>query len=284
MAKPGKKNQNLKVLADIYSYNEDKSEKKEDKKSLVDSAKQHFSDPGKVDRWLTGAILFFGIFGVIFGFFHFNQQLRTPFLKSIIKADQPVSDCLNGNCPDDLLGLRQKDTDQDGLSDYDELNVYGTSPYLADSDSDRVSDSKEIVNNTDPNCPQGKNCFIFSETSQPDGTSTLEAVSGNINSISQFSADELRSLLSQSGVDQKTLNSISDEELMAMYQGAVAENLAGTSAGSSQSVELPVDDIANLTPQQLRQLLRDKGVSEQTLVQISDADLMGLVKETLQEY
>ncbi len=44
------------------------------------------------------------------------------------------------------------DTDGDGLSDTDEINVYGTDPNAADSDQDGLSDGDEINNyGTDPN-------------------------------------------------------------------------------------------------------------------------------------
>ena len=44
-----------------------------------------------------------------------------------------------------LDSLRNQDTDQDGLSDYDELYAYNTSPYLEDSDSDGILDKKEAL-------------------------------------------------------------------------------------------------------------------------------------------
>ena len=40
--------------------------------------------------------------------------------------------------------LKTKDTDEDGINDFDELYVYETSVYLADSDSDGIDDGEEI--------------------------------------------------------------------------------------------------------------------------------------------
>jgi hypothetical protein len=54
--------------------------------------------------------------------------------------------------------LRTDDTDQDGLSDYDELYVFRTSPFLSDTDSDGDNDGVEVNTNHDPNCPRGKSC------------------------------------------------------------------------------------------------------------------------------
>ena len=43
------------------------------------------------------------------------------------------------------------DTDDDGLTDGEEVNTYGTNPMKADSDDDGYSDAVEIANSTDPN-------------------------------------------------------------------------------------------------------------------------------------
>lgn len=59
-----------------------------------------------------------------------------------------------------LEQAKTKDTDQDGLSDYDELYIYSTSPYLMDSDSDEITDKQEVDEGTDPNCPISlQNCY-----------------------------------------------------------------------------------------------------------------------------
>ncbi|OGZ11228.1 MAG: hypothetical protein A3C93_03620 [Candidatus Lloydbacteria bacterium RIFCSPHIGHO2_02_FULL_54_17] len=42
------------------------------------------------------------------------------------------------------------DSDQDGIVDFDEVNIYGTDPNKADSDQDGVSDGEELLANTDP--------------------------------------------------------------------------------------------------------------------------------------
>ncbi|MBN1673048.1 MAG: choice-of-anchor D domain-containing protein [Kiritimatiellae bacterium] len=47
------------------------------------------------------------------------------------------------------------DTDNDGLTDLDEMNVYGTSPYNSDSDGDEMKDGWEVANSLDPLTPDG---------------------------------------------------------------------------------------------------------------------------------
>ena len=47
--------------------------------------------------------------------------------------------------------LKNIDTDEDGLSDFDEINLYNTDPLIADTDGDGLSDFDEImIFNTDP--------------------------------------------------------------------------------------------------------------------------------------
>ncbi len=43
-----------------------------------------------------------------------------------------------------------KDSDDDGVSDYDEINIYGTDPLSADSDGDGYIDGAEILSGFDP--------------------------------------------------------------------------------------------------------------------------------------
>lgn len=51
----------------------------------------------------------------------------------------------------DESSLRQADSDQDGLSDYDEEHIYRTQILVWDTDNDGYSDGEEIKYNYDPN-------------------------------------------------------------------------------------------------------------------------------------
>lgn len=50
----------------------------------------------------------------------------------------------------EILVLSYADTDGDGLSDYDEIFVYGTNPRTPDTDGDGLSDGWELANGFDP--------------------------------------------------------------------------------------------------------------------------------------
>lgn len=146
------------------------------------------------------------------------------------------------------------DTDGDGLSDWDELNTYLTSPYLEDTDSDGIYDGDEVYGGGDPNCMRS-NCagnelesysytnenaidptVVASEvpvypggvgqvpTSPFDGASTNEA---GIVELMQGNADpaSIRQLLLESGVDKTMLSQISDQELMSVYKEVLVDSL-----------------------------------------------------------
>lgn len=138
--------------------------------------------------------------------------------------------------------LRSKDTDGDALSDWDELNMYKTSPYLPDSDSDKINDREEIQNGTDPNCPTGQVCGSATQTnnselSNPDFTNilnggttpTVAPQTNSSNNTGSLTAEEkeamrkilgttndpatLRQFLLQAGADKTYIDSISDADL-----------------------------------------------------------------------
>ncbi len=172
----------------------------------------------------TGAILIIVLWAI-----QLNAQLNKPF-----SADKKVAKVATSTVTD----LHLKDSDGDGLSDYDEINVYHTSPYLEDSDSDGIPDKQEILQGTDPNCLTGKNCNA-TET-LPTATSTniqetvLPIVSGEAAIVpgigNEVTPATLRQLLLQNGYDAATLEKISDADIMKSYQEAINNQGSSTDA------------------------------------------------------
>ncbi|MDD5290527.1 MAG: thrombospondin type 3 repeat-containing protein [Patescibacteria group bacterium] len=167
-----------------------------------------------------------------------KESLNGPFSYNLAEAPGSTATCEGPDCQE---SLKTMDTDGDRLTDWDELNVYETSPYLEDSDSDGISDKEEIGTGTDPNCPAGRDCSTLIDTSPAAGTAEEEPVSGqaipDLNTGAtldvpasvqeedlqkmlegQSDASALRKMLLESGMDQETLNEISDADLMASYQ------------------------------------------------------------------
>lgn len=165
--------------------------------------------------------------------FQFQRAINAPFEYQAPEPSNPAGVCADGNCEASDDDLRSQDTDGDGLSDYDELNVYKTSPYLEDSDSDGYSDKNEIDSGNDPNCPQGQDCYgggleAPAQTQAPSSDLALPPATVPQNSqdpqISELlspdmDAATLRALLIEAGgVDPSILEQVSDEQLMRTYQ------------------------------------------------------------------
>lgn len=138
----------------------------------------------------------------------------------------------------DINELRNNDTDQDGLSDFDELYVHSTSPYLPDSDSDGITDSAEIKAGKDPNCPEGQDCNISQtgETAQEAGEEEVDLTEQEkAELILELPPDQLRGLLLEAGVSAEALNELSDEELKEMIAEIIRQE--GGMAGSTTTEE-----------------------------------------------
>ena len=73
-----------------------------------------------------------------FGYFANSQQYVQSF-----RFEQKIPNTLKDQV-NTVDALRFRDTDRDGLRIFDELYVYGTSPYIPDSDSDGDLDGEEI--------------------------------------------------------------------------------------------------------------------------------------------
>ncbi|MCF7795124.1 hypothetical protein K9M50_02095 [Patescibacteria group bacterium] len=163
-------------------------------------------------------------------------QLGSEYSTLSKKNSNNIGTCTGPDCLSDTE-LRNKDTDKDGLSDWEELNIYGTSPYLADSDSDSISDSEEIEAGTDPNCAEGSSCDVNENSSGIDINieEELNNISDNISVPEEdekrleealsgdMDADNLRTLMIESGVEKDLVESFSDEELMALYQETLTQ-------------------------------------------------------------
>lgn len=168
----------------------------------------------------------------------FNNRLTSPFASSGNKIDTTN---LASTTTIDLTA----DTDHDGLTDYDEINIYHTSPYLEDTDSDGIPDGVEVKNGTDPNCPTGKVCN-GTDNITPTASSTASSAG---NSISLSVAPAL----------------------------SIPTDLASS---SQQTLQNALDGKADAAT--LRQLLISSGADKVMLDQISDADLMKSYQQTLQ--
>lgn len=177
---------------------------------------QRLTQPGV----MLSVIVIAGVIGVIGGWRSLKSQIFNPFLLDNIVNSGEVNN------------LQQQaalavDTDRDGLSDYEELNVHKTSPFVADSDSDGVNDGEEVKQESDPNCPQGTNCGAWQNTGSGSEQPSISVTTTGSTALEQqiapdnLTVQELRQLLMQNGFTAEQVNALTDEQLQAAWQAAL---------------------------------------------------------------
>lgn len=221
-------------------------------KPVHDPNKEHTVLSDKERRIFVAVFSFLAIIAVIGGIFLWQKNLSTGFSLNREQLANFVTE-MQANKPADFESTNAtavanptKDTDNDGLTDLEEINVYKTNPYNADSDSDGIPDGAEVQKGTDPNCPEGKICqglIVTSSSSNPavdafsdsnDLWSSLLASSSQPNndllSASSASAlqlgtlpvSELRQLLKNAGAKDEDLNKLTNVQLQQAWQEFLA--------------------------------------------------------------
>lgn len=196
----------------------------------------------------------------------------------------------------DIETLRGKDTDQDGLNDYEELYLYRTSPYLADTDGDTYSDALEIKNGTDPLCAEGKICGTDESTFDlAQKRQLLEQLSGagetmqdwqqslQTLNFEEIPADVLRQALLESGMPQAELDALSDDDLFALYRQAQEELAEASPVTEESQTVIDEESLLRLSPTELRAILIQQGADPVKLEEISDDDLIYFLQESISE-
>ncbi|MFA6272392.1 MAG: hypothetical protein WC693_04815 [Patescibacteria group bacterium] len=251
----------------------------QNKKSQIDSQKRQ--------SIIFGAVLFIGFSAMILGVFQITGTIKAPL--SGDNSDSTDNSLVNSTSEDvQLVFLKGKDTDQDGLNDYDELNIYETSPYLADSDGDNITDKDELDSGSDPNCPKGKTCVITPVA----GNTNINSSTNSATVTADISSADLRATLKELGAPANIVDAMDDATLKSVYQDTVTDtgidinDLKNTNTGvpsDSAGQEITVDALQKLDATQIRQLLISSGVSESDLSQVDDETLLLLYTQALQE-
>ncbi len=207
----------------------------------------HLSTEQKVASVLLFVL---GIGGVVLGFLSFGANIRRPFELQLAAA--PGGFELDSQREArEIEESKTRDTDGDGLSDYDELRVFRTSPYLKDTDSDGFDDKQEAFSGNDPNCPVGRVCgtplasdgasapapVLPAAPQPPAGAASLGGLAAAQGSGFATEADvaaylkslgvpQIRAVLAQSGASADQLNALSDDQARALFEQAVDAALA----------------------------------------------------------
>lgn len=175
-----------------------------------------------------------GVLAVVFGMFYLVSHLHRPFIITYAGSHVLTTDEKNA---EEALRQQRSDTDEDTVSDYDELYVYKTSPYIADTDSDGLTDDVEIMSNQDPTCAIGAACedetneVRREETAFDDDAAAAAAAAQEAASqyeaiqamLENLSVGEIRSILIESGADTAQIEAMSDDEIAALYQEVLGQ-------------------------------------------------------------
>jgi len=232
----------------------------------------------KTTLWVFLGVIFLGLITAFFGFFEIVGQIKLPFLSE----DQP--DLAVDDSAYIILDLQSKDTDQDTLSDYEELYFYGTSPYLADSDSDGVDDATEISETSDPNCPKGESCAVVANSN----VNTADSNSNTQLDSDEISLDALKDTLQTSGAPENTVQNLDDQELLETYTEVTGEEITSvgdnTNTKNGQASEgISVSSLENLSAPEIRIFLQLGGADVSSLEQMDDETLIKIFNEALQQ-
>ena len=237
----------------------------------------------------VAGILVFGIGVLIFGGLRLQGMIEGSF-KGYGHTNYANEDANSANMriDDEVVAMRGRDTDGDGLSDYDETYVYMTSVYIDDTDSDGVSDFEEVSVGDDPLCPQGADCYGDVGETEKQRNKEIE---GGTN-VDGVDLEKVREMLIEQGVDSEVVMAVDDETLLQMYQATVEET--GVNPLKKGEAPLRPFDAAQgyggsplrsegLSAEEIRQYLIGAGVDEDVIMSIDDATLMALYLQALEE-
>jgi len=207
---------------------------------------------------------------LILGFLHIKGAILAPFnVASPTLSEEEI-----------LARLMEQDTDNDGLSDFEERFNYKTSAYIPDSDSDGFSDQQEVEAESNPLDPSSTP--YQKESGQETPLEQVFVTEEEIEASSTPSAEEIRGILvDKGGLSQELVDNLDDKTLLKLYNetkqetGIDLENLEMSQTVGGQFSDL---DIA-----QLRQLLVQQGVNEEKLKQLDDETLKALFLQSFLE-
>lgn len=195
-----------------------------------------------------GVFVSVGALATIFGLFYISSHLGSPFQ---IDYDGPLVYVGEEYTEQQLIELQQKDTDGDGLNDYEELYVYSTSPYLEDTDGDDITDAAEIASGRDPNCITGEDCG--SDGAYQDG---------------------------EVAPDVSDFTDATDPSLMDATNTYTQGQIAASGAAEEQGrVDLIIE---SFTPDEIRAVLSD-AIPAEEVAQMSDQEAIEFFRQTLEQ-
>lgn len=214
-------------------------------------------------KWLF-LLSFIAVLTVFLGYQQIKQTIYSPFIYQ--KGSEPK----NQKEAEEIIfnSLSQQDTDQDGLSDFEESFIYQTSVYIVDSDSDAFSDKEEIDAQSDPldskSTPYHK--IINKQESEVSG---LEK---NFEQPSFLSVSEIKELLiNEAGISQEIVDKLDDKMIIKLYNETEQET--GIDLKNLKAPEDLTRQFSDLEILQLREILIQQGFDPTIINSLDDETL-----------
>jgi len=188
--------------------------------------------------------------------YRIRYAIRSPFYVPL--AELTKSKELIGETPEEQL-LKQKwiDTDGDGISDWDELNVYRTNPNMRDSCGDGITDNIRVTTGKNLVCPKS---VAPNQTGELDVSGLQTSATGSLGGIFGGTTDQLFGQSTGTGFGM----------------GAVQVPATGASSTGAVGQSLPRDATV------IREYLKGQ-VDQAQLDQISDQDLLNYYDQAMQQ-
>jgi hypothetical protein len=200
-------------------------------------------------------VVVIGTATLLFDVISLNKSVISPFFQPQATGTIKTSDQIE---QERVASLKSMDTDKDGLTDFDELYAFRTSPYIADTDSDGTPDGLEISQNSDPKCPAGKTCRQVSISSS-SGASTAPTLSSGLTDLPEEPVKESVVSDSQSPLIQAVTRIFGDPaELTQKKAEAIVAQMTGDDLRKFYvEIGLPTELVAKAPDDALRQLMLD---------------------------
>lgn len=204
-----------------------------------------------VERWHVLAkeqklalVLIFVLAGSALGFslYRVKAMIREPFLVETSSLED-AKRLIGLSTEEQIAQQKRMDTDGDGLSNWDEENLYKTNPYLRDTCGDGLADNVRVITRRGLGCLQtrsdgldlsgvmatssdiydlpGQDQQISGEGIESQASSVeLKAVEQINQAMLPRDPAAIRAVLKEK-IGQEELDKISDEELLILYDGAL---------------------------------------------------------------
>lgn len=208
-------------------------------------------------QWLGLAVfVVLAVATFAFGSMRIGQGVSAPFERDPEAQYKTVSQLRDEH----EQQLKVQDSDNDGLTDFDEMRIFRTSAFLEDSDSDGIPDGTEVREGTDPNCKQGSACR---EASIEDGSPQplLGGLTRGLNVDAQ---------------PTEAVPAPSESQIVA----AITETFGDTSTLTPDVIR---QRLAAMSAAELRDFLLKLGIPSDALEQTDDVTLRALVQQTMEE-